>query len=108
MILNYLVIIFLKINVKVKKKIIKSKILKKNKQGMKGNFIIKFLLILNLQIVSRRFNFKKKENLAYLKKLDKVKSDRRKQIDKKFEREHAKARETHPYFLNIKRANDSK
>jgi len=92
-----------------KKKIIKSKILKKKQARYERKFYNKVSSNFKSTDSFKKIQLqKKKENLAYLKKLDKVKSDRRKQIDKKFEREHAKARETHPYFLNIKRANDRK
>ena len=37
----------------------------------------------------------------YLKKLNKIKADRKKQVEARFQREHKRAQSTHPYFLNI-------
>ena len=44
---------------------------------------------------------KKKD--SYFKKLEKIKAERQLQIDRKFQKDHANAMKTHPYFLNIMR-----
>ena len=41
------------------------------------------------------------ENKKYLKKLDKIKAERKKQVEVRFQKEHKRAQNTHPYFLNI-------
>lgn len=41
------------------------------------------------------------EKKKYLKKLNKIKSERKKQVEARFKKEHKRAQTTHPYFLNI-------
>lgn len=46
---------------------------------------------------------KKADKLNYLKKLNKIKAERKKQVDVKLNRDFKEAQNTHPYFLNIKK-----
>ncbi len=50
----------------------------------------------NNQLVKKDIEKKK-----YLKKLDKIKAERKKQVESRFQKEHKRAQNTHPYFLNI-------
>ena len=51
---------------------------------------------------------KKKEKAAYLVKLNKIKSERRKQVDVKLVKDFKEAKQTHPYFLNIEKGKAKK
>ena len=46
----------------------------------------------------------KNNNISYLKKLEKVKAERKIQIDHKFKKDHQNAMKTHPYFVNIQKS----
>jgi small subunit ribosomal protein S13 len=46
----------------------------------------------------------KEDNVAYLKKLEKIKAERQKQVQNKFIKAHKEAQKTHPYFINIMKA----
>merc|ERR1712037_925578 len=43
----------------------------------------------------------KEDKVAYLKKLEKIKAERKNQLHNKFIKAHKEAQKTHPYFLNI-------
>merc|ERR1712072_910789 len=49
---------------------------------------------------------KKEDHVSYLQKLDKIKSERKKQVQHKFIKAHKEAQKTHPYFLNIQKAKE--
>jgi len=51
-----------------------------------------------VQVAPKNLNINKTN---YLKKLNKIKADRKKQVEARFQREHKRAQSTHPYFLNI-------
>ena len=50
----------------------------------------------------------KEDKVAYLKKLEKIKAERKNQLHNKFIKAHKEAQKTHPYFLNIMKANNKK
>lgn len=58
-----------------------------------------------VRVISQIKPKKKDANLKYLEKLNKIKAERKAQIEKNFQRDHAKAVKTHPYFLNIQKSN---
>merc|ERR1712072_1424179 len=86
------------------KKIAKLKSKKKNKK-------VKFIYKKQLKINNRYNNVskftseakRKADKLNYLKKLNKIKAERKKQVDVKLNRDFKEAQKTHPYFLNIKK-----
>merc|ERR1711939_1277858 len=47
-------------------------------------------------------------NFSYLKKLEKIKVERKLQIERKFQKDHKQAMKTHPYFLNIQKSKAKK
>merc|ERR1739845_255487 len=47
---------------------------------------------------------KREDHASYLQKLDKIKSERQKQVQHKFIKAHKEAQKNHPYFLNIQKA----
>merc|ERR1711881_586478 len=47
---------------------------------------------------------KNENNISYLKKLEKIKVERKLQIERKFQKDHKQAMKTHPYFLNIQKS----
>ena len=51
---------------------------------------------------------KKKTEDEYHKKLNKIKEERKLDIDRKFKKNHLQAQKTHPYFVNIRKANEKK
>jgi small subunit ribosomal protein S13 len=51
---------------------------------------------------------KKSENISYLKKLEKIKVERKLQIERKFKKDHQQAMKNHPYFLNIEKSKAKK
>ena len=57
----------------------------------------------NNQLVKKDIEKKK-----YLKKLDKIKAERKKQVESRFQKEHKRAQNTHPYFLNIMKGKSKK
>ena len=85
-----------------KKKIMKLKVAKEKKTIRYQPSFKKFRS--SQQILQK----KKDANLLYLEKLNKIKAERKAQIERNFLREHAKAVKTHPYFLNIQKANAKK
>lgn len=55
----------------------------------------------SFQLQTNQLSKKENEKKKYLKKLDKIKAERKKQIEARFQKEHKRAQNTHPYFLNI-------
>ena len=51
---------------------------------------------------------KNENNISYLKKLEKIKVERKLQIERKFQKDHKQAMKTHPYFLNIQKSKAKK
>jgi small subunit ribosomal protein S13 len=51
---------------------------------------------------------KKAEKKAYLIKLNKIKLERKKQVDDRFTKDHKQAKTNHPYFLNITKGKGKK
>ena len=51
---------------------------------------------------------KNENNISYLKKLEKIKVERKVQIERKFQKDHKQAMKTHPYFLNIQKSKAKK
>merc|ERR1712187_337873 len=51
---------------------------------------------------------KKKEKAAYLVKLNKIKAERKKQVDLKLVKDFKEAKKSHPYFLNIEKGKAKK
>jgi small subunit ribosomal protein S13 len=51
---------------------------------------------------------KKKEKAAYLVKLNKIKAERKKQVDVKLVKDYKEAQKSHPYFLNIEKGKAKK
>ena len=51
---------------------------------------------------------KNENNISYLKKLEKIKNERKLQIERKFQKAHQQAMKTHPYFLNIQKSKAKK
>ena len=86
----------------------KLKVIKEKKKKVYSQ--LSFKKIRSSQETTQKVNAKKKKdaNLAYLDKLNKIKAERKAQVEKNFLRDHAKAVKTHPYFLNIQKANAKK
>merc|ERR1712151_1066980 len=63
-------------------------------------------MVVNNSIKQRLKNKEKakEDNVAYLKKLEKIKAERQKQVQNKFIKAHKEAQKTHPYFINIMKA----
>jgi len=51
---------------------------------------------------------KKADKKAYLIKLNKIKAERKKQVDDRFTKDHKQAQNNHPYFLNITKGKGKK
>ena len=90
---------------KKKKKIMQLKVIKAKKQK---RVYFKKPLLKKVPSSAEIKQKKKDANLAYLEKLNKIKAERKAQIERNFQREHAKAVKTHPYFLNIQKSKAKK
>lgn len=87
------------------KKLVQIQSLKKKKEN-KYQFVKKKFK--NNQLNSVSFIKKKKTEDEYHKKLNKIKEERKLDIDRKFKKNHSQAQKTHPYFVNIRKANEKK
>jgi len=90
---------------KKKKKLVKIQSLKKKKENKYQPVQKKFK---NNQLKAVSFSKKKKTEDEYHKKLNKIKEERKLDIDRKFKKNHLQAQKTHPYFVNIRKANEKK
>ena len=92
------------------KKIKKLNVLNKNRSNFR-NVEIKNLPISNTSINKTNLVKKTKKNennISYLKKLEKIRVERKLQIERKFKKDHKQAMKTHPYFLNIQKSKAKK
>jgi len=64
-------------------------------------------LILKKKKIVKQTNIDQ-NNISYLKKLEKIKNERKLQIERKFQKAHQQAMKTHPYFLNIQKSKAKK
>merc|ERR1712217_21890 len=86
------------------KKIKKLNVLNKNRGNFKNfkKFETKNLSTNNTSINKTNLVKKTKKNennISYLKKLEKIRVERKLQIERKFKKDHKQAMKTHPYFL---------
>ena len=87
------------------KKLVQIQSLKKKKENKYQPVQKKFK---NNQLKAVSFSKKKKTEDEYHKKLNKIKEERKLDIDRKFKKNHLQAQKTHPYFVNIRKANEKK
>lgn len=90
---------------KKKKKLIVIQNLKKKKQ-IKYQYLQKKPI--KRQLHSNFSHIKKKTEDEYTQKLNKIKEERKLNIDRKFLKNHLQAQKTHPYFVNIRKAKEKK
>jgi small subunit ribosomal protein S13 len=63
---------------------------------------------INTNNLVKKIKKNENNNTSYLKKLEKIKVERKLQIDRKFKKDHNQAMQTHPYFLNIQKSKAKK
>merc|ERR1712025_1548987 len=84
------------------KKIKKLNVLNKNRSNFRNFATINNTSINKTNLVKK--TKKNENNTSYLKKLEKIRVERKLQIERKFKKDHKQAMKTHPYFLNIQKS----
>merc|ERR1739848_295347 len=80
---------------------------KKKKKKISMDIYKKNLKLIIQRLIVSTLN-KKKQKMIIIKKLNKIKEERKLDIDRKFKKNHLQAQKTHPYFVNIRKANEKK
>jgi small subunit ribosomal protein S13 len=93
-----------------KKKIKKLSVLNKNRNNFRNYGVSNPSITSSISKNNLVKKIKKNENnnTSYLKKLEKIKVERKSQIERKFKKDHNQAMKTHPYFLNIQKSKAKK